>query len=150
MSKNAFWRFCAYYDKSSDSRFLFEDLQEWDAPLWEFKEDTTLQKDYILFLRSLFKNKDVIPKAIAAAYMTGILPVKKYGTESVLSDFKEYAMVSPAKLAGYVGFTEQEVQKLCEKFHMDFKAVYVIFIEKVSDEVRRVYGYADRAAYEGL
>lgn len=52
--------------------------------------------------------------------MTGILPIKKYGTESALTDFREYTMVSPRRLAEYVGFTEQEVRRLCEEHHMDF------------------------------
>ena len=53
---------------------------------------------------------------IEAAYMTGILPVKKYGTQSALTDFREYTMVNPRKLAKYVGFTEAEVYGLCQDF----------------------------------
>ncbi|MCC8029679.1 MAG: hypothetical protein LIO75_07795 [Lachnospiraceae bacterium] len=41
--------------------------------------------------------------------MTGILPIKKYGTESALTDFHEFTMAAPDTLAPYVGFTEQEV-----------------------------------------
>jgi hypothetical protein len=40
-----------------------------------------------------------------------------------MTDFKEYTMLQPKKLAKYVGFTEQEVRKLCEAKHMDFDAV---------------------------
>ncbi|MCD8119103.1 MAG: AAA family ATPase [Lachnospiraceae bacterium] len=104
---------------NGNEKFVFV-IDEWDALFREFKNDAAMQKDYILFLRSLFKNKDVTPKVVAAAYMTGILPVKKYGSESALSDFKEYTMVSPAKLASYVGFTEQEVKKLCSEYQLDF------------------------------
>lgn len=57
---------------------------------------------------------------IEAAYMTGILPVKKYGTQSALTDFREYTMIQPKKLAKYVGFTENEVIKLCEQYGLDF------------------------------
>lgn len=57
---------------------------------------------------------------IEAAYMTGILPIKKYGTQSALTDFREYTMIQPQKLAEYVGFTEKEVRELCERFDMDF------------------------------
>lgn len=46
---------------------------------------------------------------IKAAYITGILPVKKYGTQSTLTDFREYTMLSPRNLAQYVGFTEEEL-----------------------------------------
>ena len=52
--------------------------------------------------------------------MTGILPIKKYGTQSALTDFKEFTMTAPKKLAEYVGFTEEEVKKLCEIYDMNF------------------------------
>ena len=58
---------------------------------------------------------------IEAAYMTGILPIKKYGTQSALTDFREYTMLRPKKLAEYVGFTEAEVKKLCRQYNMDFE-----------------------------
>ena len=57
---------------------------------------------------------------IEAAYMTGILPIKKYGTQSAMTDFREYTMTAPKKLAEFVGFTEQEVRQLCTDYHMDF------------------------------
>ena len=53
--------------------------------------------------------------------MTGILPIKKYGTQSAMTDFREYSMLMPKKLAEYVGFTETEVQTLCQKYGMDFE-----------------------------
>ena len=61
--------------------------------------------------------------------MTGILPIKKYGTQSAMTDFREYTMLSPKKLAKYVGFTETEVQALCEQYDMSFeeaKKYYII------------------------
>lgn len=100
-------------------KFIFV-IDEWDALFREFKDDKQLQTDYILFLRNLFKNRDLTPKIIAAAYMTGILPIKKYGTESALSDFREFSMTGPAKMARYVGFTEDEVKKLCLNHGMNF------------------------------
>ena len=105
-----------------NAKFVFV-IDEWDALFREYKEDTRLQEDYILFLRSLFKNKDTTSRTIAAAYMTGILPIKKYGTESALSDFKEYTMITPDELAPYVGFTESEVLSLCEEYNMDFNEI---------------------------
>ncbi|MCD8325421.1 MAG: AAA family ATPase [Lachnospiraceae bacterium] len=102
-----------------NEKFVFV-IDEWDALFREYKDDTQLQEDYILFLRSLFKNKDTTSRTIAAAYMTGILPIKKYGTESALTDFKEYSMTSPKRLAEYVGFTEDEVKRLCDEYQMDF------------------------------
>ncbi|MCD7956450.1 MAG: ATP-binding protein [Lachnospiraceae bacterium] len=95
-------------------------IDEWDAIFREAKENDALQKEYIQLLRGLFKGGTATDETIAAAYMTGILPVKKYGNESAVSDFKEFTMTSPARLTRYVGFTEQEVKKLCRTCHMSF------------------------------
>ncbi|MDO5422225.1 MAG: AAA family ATPase [Eubacteriales bacterium] len=94
-------------------------IDEWDALFREAKEDSLLQKEYINLLRSLFKSSwtDII---FEAAYMTGILPIKRYGNQSAVSDFREYTMLSPGRLAKYIGFTEPEVQDLCQKYDMDF------------------------------
>jgi hypothetical protein len=107
-------------------------IDEWDALFREAKNDTELQKEYIQLLRSLFKSP-LTDKTIAGAYMTGILPIKKYGTQSAMTDFIEYTMLSPMGLAEYVGFTEPEVKALCEQYHVDF------------EEMKRWYnGYAFR------
>lgn len=94
-------------------------IDEWDALFREAKEDTDLQKEYLQLLRGLFKSS-LTDKMIEAAYMTGILPIKKYGTQSALTDFREYTMLQPKKLAEYVGFTEEEVIRLCQEHDMDF------------------------------
>jgi len=95
-------------------------IDEWDALFRETKDDQDLQKEYIQLLRGLFKGGTVTDNTIAAAYMTGILPIKKYGTESALTDFQEFTMVYPDELTPYVGFTESEVLKLCDRTGMDF------------------------------
>jgi hypothetical protein len=102
-------------------KFIFI-IDEWDALFREAKDDEKIQKEYIWFLRGLFKSP-FTDDTIEAAYITGILPIKKYGTQSAMTDFKEYSMLSPKKLAKYVGFTEAEVKKLCEEYDMDFAAV---------------------------
>jgi len=61
--------------------------------------------------------------SIALCYMTGILPIKKYNTESALNNFDEYTMLDPATMAPYIGFTEEEVKPLCEKYSMDFNDI---------------------------
>ena len=71
---------------SATKRKFFIIIDEWDALFREAKQDTTIQREYIQLLRSLFKN-NVTPQIIAGAYMTGILPIKKYGTQSALTDF---------------------------------------------------------------
>ena len=95
-------------------------IDEWDCLFREIKENHTLQEEYITFLRAMFKGA-ASDAFIKLAYITGILPIKKYGTQSALNNFREYTMVSPGKLAEYVGFTESEVQALCERYDMDFE-----------------------------
>ena len=95
-------------------------IDEWDALFREAKDDEKLQKEYIMLLRGLFKSNQT-DKMIEAAYMTGILPIKKYGTQSALTDFREYTMLRPKRLAQYVGFTESEVIGLCNRYGMDFE-----------------------------
>lgn len=95
-------------------------IDEWDAVFRNFMNDEQLQKEYIDFLRSLFKGI-VAEECIALAYITGILPIKKYGTQSALNNFNEYTMIEPRGMAEYVGFTESEVSALCQKYSMNFE-----------------------------
>lgn len=60
---------------------------------------------------------------MALAYMTGILPVKKYGQHSALNMFWEYSMTDPFDYEAYTGFTENEVSGLCERYGMDFAQI---------------------------
>ena len=94
-------------------------IDEWDCIFREYKEDKTAQEKYLDFLRDLLKDKAYIH----LAYMTGILPIKKYGTHSALNMFDEFSMIDPGPLARYVGFTEEEVQALCAQYHMDVTEV---------------------------
>lgn len=92
-------------------------IDEWDAPI---REAYATQKKYLDFLRSLFKNSGATDKIFAAAYMTGILPIKKDGSQSAISDFQEYTMIFPSRFAEYVGFTEREVKELCDEYNQDY------------------------------
>ena len=95
-------------------------IDEWDAPIREGIDRPKAQSEYLEFLRSLFKNSGATDKIFAAVYMTGILPIKKDGSQSAISDFKEYSMIKPRRFGSYVGFTEAEVQKLCHMHGADF------------------------------
>ncbi|MBD5393079.1 MAG: AAA family ATPase [Lachnospiraceae bacterium] len=97
-------------------------IDEWDALFRETKNDTDLQKEYIQLMRSLFKSS-LTDKMIEGAYITGILPIKKYGTQSALTDFEEYTMLQPEPLEEYVGFTENEVRNLCAKSKICFSEI---------------------------
>ncbi|MBR3314418.1 MAG: AAA family ATPase [Atopobiaceae bacterium] len=94
-------------------------IDEWDAPMRERQGDEDYQRIYLDFLRDWLKDHAFV----ALAYMTGILPIKKYGVHSALNMFDEYSMTSPKQLAEYTGFTETEVRELCMGFHMDFEAI---------------------------
>ena len=94
-------------------------IDEWDAVFRERKEDKDGQRLYLDFLRDWLKDKEYV----ALAYMTGILPIKKYGKHSALNMFDEYSIITPMQLAPYTGFTEEEVQNLCVKYEMDFEEI---------------------------
>lgn len=94
-------------------------IDEWDAIFREDRYGTDAQKEYIDLLRGLFKGEQS-KDFVKLAYLTGILPIKKYKSESALNNFDEFTMASPKRLAEYVGFTEQEVARLCEEYGMDF------------------------------
>jgi hypothetical protein len=97
-------------------------IDEWDAPFRECKGNTDVLERYIKLLRSLFKSS-FTDMLFDAVYMTGILPIKKYGHESAMSDFYEYSMVEPRPLQEYIGFTENEVKSICKHNDMDFAAM---------------------------
>lgn len=106
--------------RATGRRFVFV-IDEWDAPFRDAVRDEQAQERYVRFLRLLFKNASFTPEAVAAAYITGILPIKRYGTQSAMTDFDEYTMVRPLRYAPYVGFTEEEVEALSEEFGMDME-----------------------------
>ena len=95
-------------------------IDEWDCLFREDKNNENLQKEYINLLRGLFKGT---PSGafLKLAYITGILPIKKYGTQSALNNFREHTMVSPRQMAEYVGFTETEVRSICKEHDMPFQ-----------------------------
>ena len=88
-------------------------IDEWDCIFREHGSDKEAQKKYLDFIRNWLKDKNYV----ALAYMTGILPIKKYGTHSALNMFDEYSMTNSGKLSEYTGFTEKEVSELCEHYH---------------------------------
>ena len=95
-------------------------IDEWDALCREADDKPRLMDNYVNLLRRLFKGGET-SIVFACVYMTGILPIKRYGTQSALNDFREYSMASPRQLVGYIGFTEPEVRALCDKHGMDYE-----------------------------
>ena len=94
-------------------------IDEWDVLFRERKEDVEGQTMFLDFLRDWLKDQEYV----ALAYITGILPIKKYGKHSALNMFDEYSMISPMQMAPYTGFTEEEVKELCKKYHMLYEDI---------------------------
>lgn len=106
------------FEAETHEHFIFV-IDEWDCIFRERKEDETQIRDYLNYLVALFKEQPYV----SLVYMTGILPIKKYGTHSALNMFDEYSMTDPGCFAEYVGFTSQEVAALCTKFSMDLASM---------------------------
>lgn len=122
-------------------------IDEWDAPIREMPE---IQKMYLQFLRTLFKGSGTTDRIFAAAYMTGILPIRKDGSQSAISDFREFTMVYPGAFAEYVGFTEKEAQGLCEEYKSDFLTMKQWYDGYILEEIGSIYNPNSvmRALYE--
>lgn len=120
--------------ETCQERFIFI-IDEWDSILRELGQDATVTSKYIDLLRRLFKGSGSA-SVFAGVYVTGILPIKKYNTQSALNNFEEYSMVDPAALAPYFGFTEREVEDLAKKHNVDIAILkqwydgYIIGAEK--------------------
>ena len=104
--------------ETKGQQFIFI-IDEWDAICREYEPGTKEMDLYVNWLRTLFKSADAI-RIFAGVYMTGILPIKKYWTQSALNNFNEYSMITPGRLAASFGFTKAEVKALCQKHGMDF------------------------------
>ena len=116
--------------EATGEKFFFI-IDEWDAICREFPDRRKMKGDasgvaptildeYVMLLRRLFKTQES-DEVFAGAYLTGILPIKKYNTESALNNFREYSMITPGRMANALGFTHDEVMKLCQSYCMDIK-----------------------------
>ena len=113
-SSDLFYSMDKFYRKTKTPFVIV--IDEWDAVFRVRRDDKEGQTKYLDFLRDWLKDKNYI----ALAYMTGILPIKKYGEHSALNMFDEYSMIQPMQLASYTGFTEDEVSELCNAYGRDF------------------------------
>lgn len=116
----------AIYEATGD-KFVFI-IDEYDLPIRDDKYSQELD-DYISFLVSLFKSEDT-NHTIALAYLTGIMPIIREKVQSKLNNFTEYTMIDADDMAPFMGFTEEEVRSLAQRYGMSF------------DELKRWYdGY---------
>ena len=95
-------------------------IDEWDAPIRSQKSTLDTQMDFLEFQHSLFKS-DITQTVFAAAYMTGILPIKKDGSQLAISEFWEYSIIRPKRFAPFMGFLEEEVCRICERTQISFE-----------------------------
>jgi hypothetical protein len=91
---------------------------------------------YLDFLRNLLKDRPFV----GLAYMTGILPIKKYGSHSALNMFNEYSMIRPYQFLPYFGFTESEVKELTTQYEMSFDEIEKWYNGYFTDRNQPIYG----------
>ena len=119
-------------------KFIFI-IDEWDSMIREAKRDWSAQERYLNLLREWFKNGNFTADVVAAAYMTGILPIKKDGKQSAISDFHEFTFLDPGIFTDYTGFTESEVEDLCKKSDMDMNDIKAWYDGYTFDRTESIY-----------
>ena len=123
-------------------------IDEWDCVMREMQADHEAQKRYLDFLRLWLKDRAYV----ALCYMTGILPIKKYGSHSALNMFSEFSMVDARQMAPYVGFTDGEVRALCDVWgrdYIDCRAWYDGYRLRQTDTVS-VEAYSPKSVVEAM
>ena len=111
----------SYIKAASGNKFVVI-IDEWDVLIRDEAQNHKVQEEYIDFLRGMFKGSEP-SKYIALAYLTGILPIKKLKTQSALNNFEEFTMLDAGRMAPYVGFTEEEVHDLCDRYGQNYEQV---------------------------
>ena len=104
--------------ENTNEQFIFI-IDEWDCIFREYKINKEAQNRYLDFLRNLLKDQPYVE----LVYMTGILPIKKYGTHSALNMFEEISMVDPELLPEFMGFTKDEVKALCIQYDVNYETM---------------------------
>ncbi len=109
MLKNKKFRSISGLLAATQEQFIFI-IDEWDYIFSHglFEEH---HGEFLEFLRNLLKDRPYV----ALAYMTGVLPIKKYSAGSALNMFDEYTMLNDRVFEKYFGFTEEEVEALCQR-----------------------------------
>lgn len=121
------------YEETGEN-FIFI-VDEWDCIMRERRRHDDAAETYLSYLNALFKGH----KYVALAYMTGILPIRKYGTNSILNMFDEVSMTEPGEFAQFIGFTEEEVRELCQQYGCDFLLMKRWYDGYSFDEAPHIY-----------
>ena len=101
--------------KKTSEKFVLI-IDEWDMLVRDV--DTDVQTEYVNFLRSMFKS-NTGDDVFELVYMTGILPIIKYRTQSAMNNFAEYSVLDPKSTDKFYGFTLDEVKALCKKHNLN-------------------------------
>jgi len=104
--------------RKTEEPFVFL-IDEWDVLMRRFPHQEDVKKAYLDLLRTIFKDKEYV----ALAYMTGILPIKKYGEHSALNMFEEISVLNAGPLAKFTGLTDEDVQNLCDQFEVNYEEI---------------------------
>ena len=113
-------------------------IDEWDAICREYSTDKKLIDRYVNLLRGMFKSENS-DRVFAGVYMTGILPIKQYGTQSALNHFKSYSMLMPEPLSTFYGFTEDEVKSLCLAYDMEYDEIATWYNGYKLGDIRHIF-----------
>ena len=142
----------AEINKKTGDRFIMI-IDEWDMLVRD--DDTPVRDEYVDLLRSMFKS-NVANKLFLLVYMTGILPIVKYKTQSALNNFVEYSVLDPDVTDKYYGFTKEETKALCTKYNMSFARMkhaydgYIIGKERSMFNPNSVMKSVQRRTYESF
>ncbi|MDE7038040.1 MAG: ATP-binding protein, partial [Lachnospiraceae bacterium] len=113
---DATWDIMTNIFQKTGQRFFFI-LDEWDALFHMSFCTPEDQEAYLLFLKSLLKDKVYAE----LTYMTGILPIAKYSDGSELNMFLEYNMATSERFSEYFGFSDSEVDSLFDIYQKTTK-----------------------------
>ena len=97
-------------------------IDEWDALIRQEGLSKKVKEEYLHFLENLFLGEGS-DAYLSLGYMTGILPVERTNMKHTLKKFAVFSMMNANELAPYMGFTEEEVKKLCMKHKRNFNDV---------------------------
>lgn len=111
-------------DKEGENKCYLKHLNKYNVLMLDIgsfvSNASLIGKDPIQYMSEVV-TREFCEEFLALAYITGIMPIKKLGGESVVNEFKEYTMISPKNLAPFFGFSEDEVRNLCEDYGADME-----------------------------
>ena len=119
---------------ATNEKFIFI-FDEWDY-IFNNNLFTQHQNDFLEFLRNILKDQPYV----ALAYMTGVLPIKKYSSGSALNMFDEFTMLNDSIYGNYFGFTEKEVIDLCKSQQLiSFEDIRDWYNGYITEEGTKIY-----------